>query len=52
MRLSLGWIGAEAGQIAATSRRAILTLRLPVVASRRWLSSKVATCAMRGLELN
>ena len=33
-------------------RALILPLRLPVVASRRWLSSKVATCAMRGLESN
>ena len=40
-----GWVSTDSGP-------SISLLKLPVVASRRWLSSKVATCVMRGLESN
>jgi hypothetical protein len=40
-----GWVSTDSGP-------SISPLKLPVVASRRWLSSKVATFVMRGLESN
>ena len=40
-----GWVSTDSGP-------SISPLKLPVVASRRWLSSKVATYAMRGLVSN
>ena len=46
------WVRPLGGWVSTDSVPSISPLKLPVVASRRWLSSKVATFVMRGLESN